>query len=78
MPTIRVHEDDAYPDYFLDTDSADVELDVPEDVAERWRAARAAWDEARDEIFAAYRAIKYADQPRYREAGPPPYPGRIC
>lgn len=76
MTTIRVYEDEAYPDYILDVDHADVELDVPDDVAERWLAARKAWSEATDEIHAAYRAIKYADQPRYREAGDPPYPGR--
>ena len=76
MVTIRVYEGEAYPDYYLDGDGPDVELDVPADVAERWRTARQAWDQAADEIHAAYRAIKYPEQPRYRESGRPPYPGR--
>lgn len=74
MATIRIDENEEYPSYFLDDEDADVELDVPDDVAARWRAARDAWNQAADEIGTAYRAIVYADQPRYQ--GPPPYPGR--
>ena len=77
MATIRIHEDEAYPDYLLDHDHerGGVLLDVPDDIADRWRAARTAWDQACGEINAAYRAIVYADQPPYRDT-PAPYPGR--
>lgn len=70
--TVRIIEDEAYPDYFLDRpDDARIELDVPDEVAERWRAAREAWDAAVEEINVAYRSIEYPSADVE-----PPYPGR--
>lgn len=60
MRTIRLVEDEAWPDYILDPEhrTAEVELNVPDDVAERWLAARAAWTQAAEEIETAYNAAK--------------------
>lgn len=71
--TIRLTEGELYPAYFTDPGphGTVIELDVPDEVAQRWTRVLREFGEVTDEIHAAYRAVEFGAPPDEL-----PYPGR--